>query len=236
MHSSRPTGMCTRWLMRSRTEAGAAADPSHAFDRLTYTQKSRTKTPSAGRSGEVRLPLGPTRVQINTERRPARPRVLAPAFAERPVSRQGVCSPIPAGCQVVATPRQPLSIANVSARFACRPTCRAANVLPRTRCCSCVGIAQRFQPFRPHNVTLTNKVSSRRSRCWPTFAIRILFPDIPSRRSVPTAGLPLGFVVSVPELPGYRSSAQSTKKPRDVAVTFTNHVLCLLRPILASLV
>ena len=73
------------------------------------------------------------------------------------------------------------------------------------------------------------------ARCWPTFAIRILFPDIPSRRFVPTAGL-LGFVASVPELPGYRSSAQSTKKPRDDAVTFTNHVLCLLRPIVAALV
>jgi hypothetical protein len=74
------------------------------------------------------------------------------------------------------------------------------------------------------------------ARCWPTFAIRILFPDIPSRRFVPTAGLPLGFVTSIPELPGYRSTAQSTKKPRDDAVMFTNHVLCLLRPIVASLV
>ena len=68
------------------------------------------------------------------------------------------------------------------------------------------------------------------ARCWPTFAIRILFPDIPSRRFVPTAGLPLGFVASVPELPGYRSSAQSTKKPHDEAVTFTNHVLAYYVP------
>ena len=97
---------------------------------------------------------------------------------------------------------------------------------------NCVRAVGAISPSAMGHGTSLNGVA----RCWPTFAIRILFPDIPSRRFVPTAGLPLGFVASVPELPGYRSSAQSTKKPRDDAVTFTNHVLCLLRPIVAALV